>query len=80
MDFYHYKVVVYTHCQNKFPFKQLVKVHVALYDPLSVLSHLPHLVRLNRTRVVYFLPLVRTKASELSDFPGVNTFHTFVFT
>ncbi len=27
VDFYHYRVVVYTHCQNKFPFKQLVKVH-----------------------------------------------------
>ncbi len=32
MDFYHYMVVVYTHCQHTFQFKQLVKVHVALYD------------------------------------------------
>ncbi len=33
--FYHYRVVVYTHCQHTFQFKQLVKVHVALYDPFK---------------------------------------------
>ncbi len=32
---YHYRVVVYTHCQHTFQFKQLVKVHVALYDPFK---------------------------------------------
>ncbi len=38
VDFYHYRVVVYTH----FQFKQLVKVHVALYDPykLKIARHL----------------------------------------
>ncbi len=30
VDFYHYRVVVYTHCQHTFQFKQLD--HVALYD------------------------------------------------
>ncbi len=33
VDFYHYRVVVYTHCQHTFQFKQHVKVHVAVYDP-----------------------------------------------
>ncbi len=36
VDFYHYIVVVYTHCQHTFMFKQLVKVHVALYDPFNI--------------------------------------------
>ncbi len=36
VDFYQYMVVVYTHCQHTFQFKQLVKVHVALYDPFKV--------------------------------------------
>ncbi len=27
---------MYTHCQHTFQFKQLVKVHVALYDPFKV--------------------------------------------
>ncbi len=27
VDFYHYRVVVYTHCQHTFQFKQHVKVH-----------------------------------------------------
>ncbi len=35
LDFYHYRVVVYTHCQHTFQFKQLVKVHVALHDSMS---------------------------------------------
>ncbi len=35
VDFYHYRVVVYTHCQHTFQFKQLVKVHAALYDPFK---------------------------------------------
>ncbi len=35
MDFYHYREVVYTYCQHTFQFKQLVKVHVALYDPFK---------------------------------------------
>ncbi len=35
VDLYHYRVVVYTHCQHTFQFKQLVKVHVALYDPFK---------------------------------------------
>ncbi len=33
VDFYHYRVVVYTHCQHTFQFKQLVKAHVALDEP-----------------------------------------------
>ncbi len=33
--FYHYRVVVYTHYQHTFQFKQLVKVHVALCDPFN---------------------------------------------
>ncbi len=33
VDFYHYRVVVYTHCQHTIQFKLLVKVNVALYDP-----------------------------------------------
>ncbi len=36
VDFYHYRVVVYTHCQHTFKFKQLVKV--ALYDPFKTFS------------------------------------------
>ncbi len=35
VDFYHYRIV-YTHCQQTFQFKQLVKVHVALYDPFHI--------------------------------------------
>ncbi len=35
VDFYHYRVVVYTHCQHTFQFKQRVKVHVASYDPFN---------------------------------------------
>ncbi len=26
---------MYTHCQHTFKFRQLVKVHVALYDPFN---------------------------------------------
>ncbi len=32
VDFYHYKVVVYTHSQQTFMFKQLVKVNFATDD------------------------------------------------
>ncbi len=35
VDFYHYRVVVYTNCLHTFQFKLLVKVHVALYDPFK---------------------------------------------
>ncbi len=35
VDFYHYRVVVYTHWQHTFQFKQLVKVHVASNDPFN---------------------------------------------
>ncbi len=35
MDLYYYRVVVYTHCQHTFQFKQLVKVHVASDDPFK---------------------------------------------
>ncbi len=38
--FYHYKVVVYTHCQHTFQFKQLVKVHVASDEPCNSLCDL----------------------------------------
>ncbi len=38
VDFYHYMVVVYTHCQHTFQLKQLVKVHVALYDPFKLIT------------------------------------------
>ncbi len=31
----HYRMVVYTHCQPTFQFKQLVKVHVASDDPFN---------------------------------------------
>ncbi len=34
VDFYHYKVVVYTHGQQTFMFKQHVKVNFATDDPL----------------------------------------------
>ncbi len=36
MDFYYYMVVVYTHSQHTFQFKQLVKVHVASDDPFNL--------------------------------------------
>ncbi len=36
MDFYHYRVVVYTHCQHTFQFQQPVIVHVALNDPFKL--------------------------------------------
>ncbi len=35
VDLYHYRVVVYTHCQHTFQSKQLVKVHVASGDPFK---------------------------------------------
>ncbi len=35
MDFYHYMMVVYRHCQHTFQYNQLVKVHVPLYDPFN---------------------------------------------
>ncbi len=35
MDFYHYKVVVYTYCQHAFKFKQHVKVNFASNDPFN---------------------------------------------
>ncbi len=31
VDFYHYRGVMYKHCQHTYQFKQLLKVHVALY-------------------------------------------------
>ncbi len=40
VDLYHYKVVVYTHCQHTFQFKQLVKVHVASDEPFNSLCDL----------------------------------------
>ncbi len=40
MDLYHYRVVVYTHCQHTFQFKQLVKVHVASDDPFKGITAL----------------------------------------
>ncbi len=45
-------LMVYTHCQHTFQFKQLVKVHVALDDPLK------------QIHVVVFLPLLRQKVHE----------------
>ncbi len=39
MDFYHYRVVVYTHCQHTFQFKLIVKVHVASYDPFKLVVY-----------------------------------------
>ncbi len=36
MDFYHYKMVVYRHCQHTSQYNQLVKVDIALYDPFNV--------------------------------------------
>ncbi len=35
MDLYHYWVVVYTHCQDTFQFKQHVKVNFASDDPFK---------------------------------------------
>jgi len=35
MDFYHYMMVVYRHCQRTFQYNQLEKVHVPLYDPFN---------------------------------------------
>ncbi len=35
VDFYHYMVGVYTHCQHTFQFKQIVNVHVAFIDPFK---------------------------------------------
>ena len=40
MDFYHYMMVVYRHCQHTFQYNQLVKVHVPLYDPFKTSSPL----------------------------------------
>ncbi len=40
VDFYHYKVVVYTHCQHTFQFKQHVKVNFASDDPFKVVARL----------------------------------------
>ncbi len=36
VDFYHYRVVVYTHCQHTFMFKQHVKVHFTSDDPFKL--------------------------------------------
>ncbi len=35
VDYHHYRVVVYTHCQHKFMFKQHVKVNFASDDPFK---------------------------------------------
>ncbi len=35
MDFYYYRVVVYTHCQHTFMFKHHVKVNFASDDPFN---------------------------------------------
>ncbi len=35
VDFYHYRVVVYTHCQHTFQFKHHVKVNFASDDPFK---------------------------------------------
>ncbi len=35
VDFYHYRVVVCTHCQDTFQFKQHVKVNFASDDPFK---------------------------------------------
>ncbi len=35
MDFYHYRMVVYMHCQHTSQYNQLVKVDIALYDPFK---------------------------------------------
>ncbi len=43
VEFYHYRVVVYTHCKDTFQFKQHVKVNFASDDPFNTptpfLSH-----------------------------------------
>ncbi len=33
---------MYTHCQHTFQFKQLIKVHVALYDPFKGYNNVPN--------------------------------------
>ncbi len=35
VDFYHYRVVVYAHCQHTFMFKQHVKMHFASNGPFN---------------------------------------------
>ncbi len=35
VDLYYYSVVVYTHCQDTFQFKQHVKVNFAFDDPFN---------------------------------------------
>ncbi len=37
VDFYYYRVDVYTHCQHTFLFKQLIKVNLASDDPFKFL-------------------------------------------
>jgi len=36
MDFYHYMMVVYRHCQHTFQYNQLEKVHLPIYDPFNI--------------------------------------------
>ncbi len=39
VDFYYYRVVVFTHCQHTFQFKQHVKVNFACDDPFKVWAY-----------------------------------------
>ncbi len=45
VDFYHYRVVVYTHCQHTFMFKQHAKVSFASDDPFNTPDSDDQLVR-----------------------------------
>jgi len=42
MDFHHYMMVVYRHCQHTFHYNQLVKVRVHYMTSLSIVSMLSH--------------------------------------
>ncbi len=53
VDFYHYRVDVYKHCQHTFMFKQHVKVNFASDDPFQIkhVSHEVMVASLNRENI-----------------------------
>ncbi len=64
---YHYMVVVYTHCQHTFQFKQLVKVHVASDDPFKGLVHFQ-----NKYFMIIYSPQCHPRCSCLSFFSQIE--------
>ncbi len=66
VDFYHYRVVVYTHCQHTFMFKQHAKVSFASDDPFNTPDSDYQLVRRElHAWTVFLIDMIPTKCSVL---------------